>query len=86
MLLPTDKSVEVAISGEADMIVTEDMDLQVLNPVRGIRIITRAKYIGCWRGRSRCRLDEILQTEDDNSAGRADPDGVIHARTMATSY
>jgi predicted nucleic acid-binding protein len=45
MVLPTDKFVEVASSGEADVIVTGDMDLQALNPFSGIRIRTPAKYI-----------------------------------------
>jgi predicted nucleic acid-binding protein len=45
MLRPTDKFVEVASSAEADVIVTGDMDLQVLNPFRGIRIFTPVKYI-----------------------------------------
>jgi predicted nucleic acid-binding protein len=45
LALPTDKFVEVASSAEADVIVTGDMDLLVLNPFRGIRILTPAKYI-----------------------------------------
>lgn len=38
---PTDdKFLELAVSGRADMIVTGDLDLLVLNPFRGIPIIT----------------------------------------------
>jgi predicted nucleic acid-binding protein len=36
----------VAINDEADVIVTGDLDLLVLNPFRGIRIIMPAKAMG----------------------------------------
>jgi uncharacterized protein len=37
---------EVAVNGEADAIVTGDEDLLVLNPYRGIRIVSPATYAG----------------------------------------
>jgi putative PIN family toxin of toxin-antitoxin system len=38
--LTDDKFLELAVNGRADMIVTGDLDLLVLNPFRGIPIIT----------------------------------------------
>lgn len=40
-----DKFLEVAINGEADLIVTGDKDLLVLHPFRGVEIITPREYI-----------------------------------------
>ena len=40
-----DKFLEVAINGEADLIVTGDKDLLALHPFRGVQIITPREYI-----------------------------------------
>jgi putative PIN family toxin of toxin-antitoxin system len=40
-----DKFLEVAVHGRADAIVTGDRDLLVLNPFRGIAILTPAAYL-----------------------------------------
>ncbi|HXX82918.1 MAG TPA: putative toxin-antitoxin system toxin component, PIN family [Casimicrobiaceae bacterium] len=40
-----DKFLELAVNGSADVIVTGDKDLLVLNPFRGISIIPPARYI-----------------------------------------
>jgi hypothetical protein len=40
-----DKFLEVAVHGRADLIVTGDEDLLVLNPFRGIAILTPAEYL-----------------------------------------
>ena len=40
-----DKFLEVAVNGEANMIVTGDKDLLVLNPFRGIAIVTPSAYL-----------------------------------------
>lgn len=40
-----DKFLEVAINGEADLIVTGDKDLLELHPFRGVEIITPREYI-----------------------------------------
>ncbi len=40
-----DKFLELAVNGEADLIVTGDDDLLVLNPFRGIPIMTPAAYL-----------------------------------------
>jgi len=40
-----DKFLEVAVHGRADVIVTGDEDLLVLNPFRGIAILTPAQYL-----------------------------------------
>ncbi len=43
---PTDdKFLELAVNGRADMIVTGDLDLLVLNPFRGIPIIEPAAFV-----------------------------------------
>ncbi len=43
---PTDdKFLELAVNGQADMIVTGDLDLLVLNPFRGIPIIDPAAFV-----------------------------------------
>jgi putative PIN family toxin of toxin-antitoxin system len=43
---PTDdKFLEVAVNGRADVVVTGDGDLLVLNPYRGIAILTPTEYI-----------------------------------------
>ncbi len=43
---PTDdKFLELAVDGQADMIVTGDLDLLVLNPFRGIPIIDPAAFV-----------------------------------------
>jgi putative PIN family toxin of toxin-antitoxin system len=43
---PTDdKFLELAVSGQADLIVTGDADLLALNPFRGIPIITPAAFV-----------------------------------------
>lgn len=39
------KFLEVAINGNADLIVTGDSDLLILNPFRGIQIISPASFI-----------------------------------------
>jgi putative PIN family toxin of toxin-antitoxin system len=39
-----DKFLEIAVNGEANMIVTGDKDLLVLNPFRGIAIVTPSAY------------------------------------------
>jgi uncharacterized protein len=41
-----DKFLELAVNGEADLIVTGDEDLLALDPFRGIPIITPAAYVG----------------------------------------
>ena len=40
-----DKFLEVAVHGRADAIVTGDSDLLVLNPFRGIAILTPREYL-----------------------------------------
>ncbi|MGC8519732.1 MAG: putative toxin-antitoxin system toxin component, PIN family [Steroidobacteraceae bacterium] len=40
-----DKFLEVAINGEADLIVTGDQDLRVLHPFRGVEIISPREYL-----------------------------------------
>lgn len=40
-----DKFLEVAVHGQADVIVTGDADLLALDPLRGIRILTPAAYL-----------------------------------------
>ena len=40
-----DKFLDIAVNGRADVIVTGDKDLLVLNPYRGITILTPADYI-----------------------------------------
>jgi len=40
-----DKFLELAVNGTADVIVTGDKDLLVLNPFRGIAIVAPARYI-----------------------------------------
>lgn len=40
-----DKFLEVAVQGRADIIVTGDSDLLVLNPFRGIAILTPEEYL-----------------------------------------
>lgn len=40
-----DKFLEVAVNGQADVIVTGDRDLLDLNPFRGIAILTPADYV-----------------------------------------
>lgn len=40
-----DKFLEVAVHGQADMIVTGDTDLLALHPFRGIAILTPADYL-----------------------------------------
>jgi uncharacterized protein len=40
-----DKSLELAISGQADLIVTGDGDLLALNPFRDIPILTPAAFV-----------------------------------------
>jgi uncharacterized protein len=40
-----DKFLELALNGNADTILTGDRDLLVLDPFRGIRIITPARYL-----------------------------------------
>jgi predicted nucleic acid-binding protein len=40
-----DKFLELAVSGKADMIVSGDADLLVLNPFRGIPIVTPAAFV-----------------------------------------
>jgi putative PIN family toxin of toxin-antitoxin system len=40
-----DKFLEVAINGDADLIMTGDKDLLALHPYRGVQIVTPRKYI-----------------------------------------
>jgi uncharacterized protein len=40
-----DRFLDVAVNGRADVIVTGDRDLLVLNPFRGIVILTPAEYV-----------------------------------------
>src|ERR687891_1166724 len=40
-----DKFLELAVNGEADLIVTGDKDLLALHPFRGIPILTPASYV-----------------------------------------
>ena len=40
-----DKLLELAVSGNADFLVTGDKDLLVLNPFRGVEIITPRKFL-----------------------------------------
>lgn len=41
-----DKFLEVAVNGRADLIVSGDDDLLVLDPFRGIPIVTATVYVG----------------------------------------
>lgn len=44
---PTDdKFLELAVNGYADLVVSGDADLRVLNPFRGIPIVSPAIYVG----------------------------------------
>ncbi len=40
-----DKFLELALNGDAEVIVTGDRDLLVLSPFRGVRIVTPATYL-----------------------------------------
>jgi len=40
-----DKFLELAVNGKADMIVSGDADLLVLNPFRGIPIVSPAAFV-----------------------------------------
>ena len=40
-----DKFLELAVSGRADYLVTGDLDLLVLDPFRGVRILTPADFL-----------------------------------------
>ncbi len=40
-----DKLLELAVSGDADFLVTGDKDLLVLNPFRGVKIITPREFL-----------------------------------------
>ena len=40
-----DKFLELAVNGKADVIVSGDADLLVLNPFRGIPIVTPAAFV-----------------------------------------
>lgn len=40
-----DKFLELAVNGSADLIITGDKDLLILNPFRTIRIITPARFL-----------------------------------------
>ena len=40
-----DKFLELALNGRADLIITGDADLLVLNPWRGIEIVTPREYL-----------------------------------------
>lgn len=40
-----DKLLELAVSGNADFLVTGDKDLLVLNPFRGVEIITPREFL-----------------------------------------
>ena len=40
-----DKLLELAVNGAADFIVTGDDDLLVMNPFRGIAIVTPAEFL-----------------------------------------
>jgi putative PIN family toxin of toxin-antitoxin system len=40
-----DKFLALAVFGEADILISRDMDLLVLNPFRGIRILSPAGYL-----------------------------------------
>jgi putative PIN family toxin of toxin-antitoxin system len=42
-----DKFLALAVFGEADLLISGDMDLLVLNPFRGIKIISPADYLVC---------------------------------------
>lgn len=41
-----DKFLELAVDGRADVVVTGDKDLLVLNPFRGIGVMTPAQFLG----------------------------------------
>jgi predicted nucleic acid-binding protein len=49
-----DKFLEVAVNGQADLIITGDSDLLVLNPFRNIPIVTSATFV---KGASRRTTD-----------------------------
>ena len=51
---------ELTIDGNADCIVTGDADLLVLNPFRGVRILTSPRS-GCQRRDDWCRTPECLK-------------------------
>ena len=40
-----DRILELALNGDAGVIVTGDMDLLVLNPFRGVRIVTPTEFL-----------------------------------------
>ena len=40
-----DKILELAVNGHAEFIVTGDADLLILNPFRGVRIVTPAEFL-----------------------------------------
>lgn len=40
-----DKFLELALSGEADLVLTGDRDLLALNPFRGVEIMTAGEYV-----------------------------------------
>ncbi|HVT54331.1 MAG TPA: putative toxin-antitoxin system toxin component, PIN family [Dongiaceae bacterium] len=40
-----DKFLELALNGEADLIITGDKDLMALDPFHGVRIMTPARYL-----------------------------------------
>ena len=46
-----DRILELAINGDAAAIVTGDSDLLVLNPFRGVRIVTPAEFLELQRRR-----------------------------------
>jgi uncharacterized protein len=46
-----DKFLELAVSGVADLILSGDGDLLVLNPFRGIPIVTPATFVQAATGR-----------------------------------
>jgi len=44
-----DRILELALNGDAGVIVTGDMDLLVLDPFRGVRIVTPTEFLALQR-------------------------------------
>ena len=44
-----DRILELALNADAGVIVTGDMDLLVLNPFRGVRIVTPTEFLALQR-------------------------------------
>ncbi|MBF0124723.1 MAG: putative toxin-antitoxin system toxin component, PIN family [Magnetococcales bacterium] len=45
------KFLELAVNGQADIVVTGDQDLLILNPFQGIAVVQPATFIKIWSKR-----------------------------------